>query len=233
MMLSWGPEEGSMHTIITDFERTDRSLVERAGRTDVCLTGIYAGPRQTMHYGIKPLRPEWTFCGTAITARPSHSDDLLTAEVAIKLARSGDVLVIDAGDQTDCAAFGATMAGAAKEQGCAAVVVDGVALTGCYLREREGIPTFCRGLVAFTRGCDKPGSVNVPVHCGGVIVYPGDLVLGDEDGVVVVPRLAAAAVVQQSEERKRGTRAGRENTRPWRERTDAETRMRALGVTWR
>ena len=91
-----------------------------------------------------------------------------------------------------------------KEMGAVGVVADGFVLTAEVIRKREGIPVFCRGTVSLSRGTDHPGWINTPAICGGVIVNPGDLILGDEDGVVVVPKTHAEEIISLVEGRGNG-----------------------------
>ena len=80
------------------------------------------------------------------------------------------------------------MANGLKEMGASGVVADGYVLTAEVIRKREGIPVFGRGTISRSNNPESPGWINTPVICGGVIVHPGDLILGDEDGVVVIPQ---------------------------------------------
>ena len=148
-----------------------------------------------MSSAIKPLERSWRICGPALTVRPEHVDDLLVAQAAGEYVRPGDIVVIDAGGQTRSACLGASMANGLKEMGAAGIVTDGAVLTAEALRTREDIPVFCRGTAAVSNGMEHPGWINTPVICGGVIVNPGDLILGDEDGVVVVPRARADEII--------------------------------------
>lgn len=222
-----------MYTIVTDFERPDPKLVERAKDLYVCMAGIELGPRQCVDSGIKPLRPGWKIAGPAFTVRPEYTDDSLMSRVATAHCKPGDVLVIDAGGRTDCSNFGASMAAGALENGCAGVVLDGVVLTGEMLREKEGLPVFCRGTVNRNRGAEKPGWLNGPVICGGVIVNPGDLVLGDDDGVVVIPKDQAEEIVERAEAAGKKSESGRESGKSYHARSGAEAKLRAIpGVVW-
>ncbi len=183
------------YQVVTNFPRPSADLIERARHLYTCIVGGRMGPRFVMDSAIKPLERSWRICGPALTARPEHVDDLLMAQAAGQYVKPGDVVVIDAGGQTKSACLGASMANGLKEQGAAGIVADGAVLTGEAIRTREDIPVFCRGTVAYSNGMEHPGWINVPVICGGVIVNPGDLVLGDEDGVVVVPRDRAEDII--------------------------------------
>lgn len=111
----------------------------------------------------------------------------------------GDVMVIDAGGNPEIAAMGERYATYLKHLGATGIVIDG----GC--RDTAGIialglPTWARGQCIAVFGSVGPGAVNVPVQCGGVIVNPGDIVVGDDDGVVVVPLNDAQRVLALADE---------------------------------
>jgi regulator of RNase E activity RraA len=135
---------------------------------------------------IRPLAPGALVVGMAITV--SLPDGDLDALVpAVDLLETGDVLVIDHGGRESLACWGELTSLAALQRGCAGVIVDGSVANVAELRE-HGLPTFARGVAALGgRRLGRGGGVNVPVQCGGVAVHPGDLVVADDDGVVIVP----------------------------------------------
>ena len=222
------------YQIRTDFVRPDPALVERAARTHVGVTGVHAGPRQVMDAGIKPLDSLWRLCGPAFMVRPEHTDDLLMGEIAGKYARPGDVIVVDAGGRADRACWGLGMSTAAREAGCAGVVLDGYCMNGALLlRERVQVPVFARGLVASANGAERPGWLNVPVICGGVIVRPGDIVLGDCDGVVVLPAELAGTILDRSQGYQTQAAADNAAAVPYYERRRTEAKLRAMpDIEW-
>ena len=190
-----------MYEIVTDFERPDSELVVRASKTFFVITGGIAGPRQVMHATIKPLVSDWRICGPAFTVRPEYVGDVTMGFLANFYVKPGDVVIVDAGGQTGSACWGATMARGAKQADAAGIVLDGACESRESIVNREKIPVFCRGTVAHVVSQERPGWLNCPVICGGVIVNPGDIVIGDADGVVVLPKARAADIVAESEER--------------------------------
>jgi 4-hydroxy-4-methyl-2-oxoglutarate aldolase len=222
------------YQIRLDFPRPARELIERAARTHVGVTGVHAGPRQVVHAAIKPLLSEWRICGPAFTVRPEHSDDLLCGELAGKYAKPGDVIVVDAAARTDKACWGMGMSMGAKRSGAVGVVLDGMCMNGALLtRERPQLPIFARGLVASASGAEKAGWLNVPVICGGVIVNPGDIVLADCDGVVILPVDQADAILKKSEGYASGAQQDNRADVPYWERRRAEEKLRALpDIDW-
>ena len=135
---------------------------------------------------IRPLFPGSHVVGTAITVRLSDGD-LEPIVPAVDLLQPGDVLVIDHGGRDSLACWGELTSLAAKQRGCVGVIVDGAVANLTAIRE-HGLPTFARGVVALGgRRLGHGGGVNVSVQCGGVAVHPGDLVVADDDGIVIVP----------------------------------------------
>ena len=135
---------------------------------------------------IRPLFSGVHVVGTAITVRLPDGD-LEPIVPAVDLLQPGDVLVIDHGGRDSLACWGELTSLAAKQRGCVGVIVDGAVANVAEIRE-HGLPTFARGVAALGgRRLSEGGGVNVPIQCGGVSVHPGDLVLADDDGVVVIP----------------------------------------------
>lgn len=145
------------------------------------------GKMGVMYSSIKPLAPGMVICGPAITCL---SPDYLLRKMAMDLSTKGDVLVIAAGGNIEYSCFGDRTAKKLMLKGLSGVVIDG------STRDASGI---CKlGFPVFTKGITprnyhypyelKHGGVNVDVICGGVLVSPGDLIIGDEDGIVVIPR---------------------------------------------
>lgn len=147
---------------------------------------------QSMVGAIKPLAIGTRLAGPARTIAAMVGDNGMVHH-AIAAAEPGDVLVIDAAGVADIAVFGEVMARASIMKEVAGVVVDGAVRDSAALRAL-GLPVFCRGVVP--RGPQKGwgGTLDGPVAVGGVAVHPGDLILGDDDGVVVVPSADLARV---------------------------------------
>ncbi len=144
---------------------------------------------------IQSLLANVKIAGRAVTVRIADHDAIAMNHALLAL-RPGDVLVVDMGGDHQHAPVGAVTAAAALAQGAAGVVVDGVATDVLELRE-TGLPVFARGTSCLTtkRLYGTGSAVNVPVHCGGVEVNPGDLVLGDDNGLIIVSPEAAGNVL--------------------------------------
>ena len=135
--------------------------------------------------------------GTALTVRTRPGDNLAVHK-ALDLAQAGDVLVIDARGETQNAILGELMCRYAVTRSVAGIVVDGAIRDSAAL-SRGILPVFARGISHLGPYKSGPGEVYGPVQVGGMTVHDGDLVVGDADGVVVVPRARAEAALKAAE----------------------------------
>lgn len=179
--------------IIRDFERVPRAIVEQASRYQAAILADVAGRRGTLDGRIRAVAATMKCAGTAFTVEVRPGDNLMI-HAAMAMAKPGDVLVVDGKGDTTCALMGAIMINACKVLELAGVVLDAAVRDTEELREL-GFPVFSVG--ANPNGPTKsvPGRINWPVSVGGIAVRPGDLVVGDADGVVVVEREKAAALL--------------------------------------
>uniref|UniRef100_UPI004039A515 RraA family protein n=1 Tax=Variovorax sp. BK018 TaxID=3450241 RepID=UPI004039A515 len=172
--------------IIRDFDRVPANVVKAASTFQPAILADVAGRRGAMHGRIKALRPNMKVAGTAFTVEVRPGDNLMI-HAAMAMAKPGDVLVIDGkGDQT-AALMGTIMMTACKKLGIAGVVIDGAARDSLEIEEMD-FPVFSVGTNPNGPTKMVPGRIGHPVSVGGVIVNPGDFVIGDADGVVVVER---------------------------------------------
>lgn len=149
---------------------------------------------------IHPLFPPGVVVGPAFTVRTAPQDSTIV-HLAIDQAQKGDVLMIDRSGDRMHAPWGGMTALAASLNGIAAVVIDGVATDLSEMRE-AGTPVFCRGLSALTtKGLARDGEINTPVAIGGVAVCPGDLILADANGILVLSPQLAEKLIDEAEER--------------------------------
>lgn len=152
---------------------------------------------------MRPLTKETRFVGPALTVRlePGNQVDCLDA---LSVAQDGDVIVVDAAGETETSIWGGLMAGLCQMKGVVGAVVDGGIRDTDEIRDL-GFFIFAKAIVPRSThspysGRMEPIEVNVPIQCAGVIVRPGDLVLGDEIGVVVIPLENAAEVLKIAQE---------------------------------
>jgi 4-hydroxy-4-methyl-2-oxoglutarate aldolase len=165
------------------------------------MTGVVSdalGRGGAMDYAIKPVGPGMKVCGPAITLK-SRPTDSLGRDAALKMAEPGDVLVIATGNYTVTGTWGDHASYNARGLGLAGMVTDGLCRDIVGIRE-AGLPVFARGFAPNAPIGASASQINVPVSVGGQIVYPGDIILGDENGVVVIPRQFAEDVLARSRE---------------------------------
>jgi regulator of RNase E activity RraA len=137
-----------------------------------------------------------TLAGTADTAR-SRGGDNLTYLRALEFCRPGDVLVVDAGGDLANAVVGGILSFYAAHIGVAGVVIDGAVRDVAEIRARE-FPVYARGVTHRGPYKDGPGEINVPVSVGGMVVNPGDIVVGDQDGLMAFARDEAELLIEKA-----------------------------------
>ncbi|KAF1022383.1 MAG: 4-hydroxy-4-methyl-2-oxoglutarate aldolase/4-carboxy-4-hydroxy-2-oxoadipate aldolase [Paracidovorax wautersii] len=137
-----------------------------------------------------------TMVGTAVTAR-SRGGDNLTYLRALEFCRHGDVLVVDAGGDLCNAVVGGILTFYAAQIGLAGVVIDGAVRDVAELRSRE-FPVYARGVTHRGPYKDGPGEINVPIAVDGMVVNPGDIVVGDQDGLLAIAPVDAARVIEKA-----------------------------------
>jgi regulator of RNase E activity RraA len=152
------------------------------------------GRSQVMDIGIRPLwSPVPRIAGPAYTVRCVPGDNLML-HAAIYRAEPGSVIVVESGD-LDYALAGGNVCAVAQRRGVAGFVVDGLIRDLGEVRE-NGFPVFGRGVIPIPGTKKELGSLMEPVRCGGVLVHPGDVVVADEEGVVVVPGDRSSEVLE-------------------------------------
>lgn len=197
------------HRVVSRIERPPADVVARFKKVVREFVTDAVGRSQWMDLAIKPVADrDWSLCGPAVTVKLEAVDHLMCI-AALGVAQPGDVIVVAANGVTNTAVWGGGLTLSAKNLGVEGVVVDGAVLDSHMILERA-LPVFSRGRHPAHGSWKTPGSVNVPISCGGVVVNPGDLVFGDLDGVVVVRREQALAVLEECEAKSKillGTRA--------------------------
>ena len=145
--------------------------------------------------GILPVnRSAVTACGNALTVKVRSGDNLLLHR-ALRMLKPGDVLVVDGEGDISRALFGEIMMTVAKTNGAIAAVLD-AAIRDVESFEDNQFPCWARGVNLRGPYKDGPGSINIPVSIGGMVVNPGDIILGDSDGVVAIPPSVALEVAR-------------------------------------
>jgi RraA family protein len=141
-------------------------------------------------------RLETVLCGPAVTVRVRPGDNLMIHK-ALMMVEPGDVLVIDGGGDVSQALVGGLMRTTCMAKQLGGLVIDGAVRDLCEWAE-DGMPIFAKGHTHRGPSKDGPGEVNVPVSCAGLVVMPGDLIIGDADGVIAVPAAEAASVLART-----------------------------------
>ena len=182
----------------------DQEIIDRAsafGSAELCdgMKGLGVPNDGCMAWDIMPLEKNMKMVGTACTVETEDGDNF-PIHVAIYQGKPGYVLVIDGKNYKERTYLGDLMGAAAK-----AIGFNGIVCDGC-VRDRLGLealdlPIFSRGILQHTPAKKGPGKINVPIMCGGVKVNPGDLILGDCDGVTVVPKELITTVLDKAEEK--------------------------------
>lgn len=195
-------KEPPLITLRRKFERVPKDLVQRfAGAQTGQIVDAMFG-RGALAHEVKPVDPEKAnFAGTAITVETGPSDNLAII-AALAVAQPGDVIITASDAFSTTAVVGDNVAWMAKNKGVVAIVIDGMA------RDRDGIvgvglPVFARGITPNSCVKSGPGKIGLPIVCAGVAVQSGDIVVGDRDGVVVVPRDMAKRVADNLDDVRR------------------------------
>lgn len=153
-------------------------------------------------YLLNPEKFSGSMVGTAFTVKCPAGDNLLFHQ-ALDMAQPGDVIVLDADGCANRALAGEIMMTMAYKKGIAGVVTDG------YFRDLDGLknlpmPVFARGVVPQGPYKNGPGEINTPISCGGQVVFPGDVIVGDMDGLVVIHRQDALEIAKAAQAKKAG-----------------------------
>lgn len=177
-----------MDNLITEFQNIPTTCISDA------MDGL-----NNLNPEIKPLKEEYKLAGRALTVKVPVGDNLAVLK-AIRESKPGDILVIDAkGDQYRAIA-GDFVVGMAKTLGVGGIVVDGVIRDIIGIKELN-FPVFSKGTAVASSGKTGIGDINIPISCGGASINPGDIIVGDADGVVVIPQSIEQEVLIKSLEK--------------------------------
>ncbi len=188
-------------TTRVEFARLPAALVAAAAKLPTATLHEAAKKIGALPSVIKPVAPQFRFAGSALTVHSPGGDNLWLHR-ALDVAQPGDVMVVFANGAYEHGYWGEIMTTAAQVRGLAGLVIDACVRDGVLLSD-IGFPVFSRGLCIQGTGKDfgATGWINYPVSIGQVVVNAGDLVVGDADGVVVIPHARAAEVVAAGEKR--------------------------------
>lgn len=186
-------QAAALPDVIRHIERVDPAVVAEAAQYPSSILADVAGRRGALSGRIAPLAPSMRFAGPAITVEVRPGDNLMI-HAAMAIAQPGDVIVVDGKGDLSSALMGEIMSQQCVALGVVAVVIDGAVRDSEAIREL-GFPMFAAGLNPNGPTKSVSGRLNHPISIGGVSVSPGDLVVGDADGVTVIERSKAAAML--------------------------------------
>ncbi|WP_040698462.1 4-carboxy-4-hydroxy-2-oxoadipate aldolase/oxaloacetate decarboxylase [Nocardia vinacea] len=184
--------------VTTKIDRADRALIDELGTFSAATIHEAQGRKGALDSDIKPIDRDMSFCGSAFTV-VCHPRDNIMLQVAISYAQPGDVLVVASGDQP-AGQFGDVLANACAARGISALVTDGGVRDTREIREL-GFPVFAKHVCIEGTVKETLGPINQPLVFGGQVIYPGDVIKGDCDGVVVIRREEIRSAIAASRER--------------------------------
>lgn len=159
------------------------------------------GAKGALDSGMKPIDPTCRLAGRALTVDARPADNLILHHAVLQ-AKPGDILVVDAKGFMEAGPWGDVLTIQAMKLGIAGLVINGCVRDANLIIDL-GFPVFCRGLSIKGTGKNQPGKVNVPITMGDVVINPGDIIVGDRDGLVVVAQNEVEFAISSSLERER------------------------------
>jgi 4-hydroxy-4-methyl-2-oxoglutarate aldolase len=186
-------------TIVRRIARAESDIIRSLGELGVATVHEAQDRTGLMRPYLRPIYPSAPIAGSALTIS-CHPGDNLMLHAAIEVCQPGDVLVVTTTSQSTVAMFGELLGESAKAHGIVGLISDAGVRDVADLTTME-FPVWARAISAQGAVKNTPGSINIAIVCGGTIVRPGDVIVADVDGVVVVPRRNAGEVARVARER--------------------------------
>jgi len=185
--------------VVTQIERADSALIAQFSRAGVATVHEAQQRQGLLDVRIRPIQQGVSIAGSAVTVLVSPGDNWMF-HVAVEQCQPGDVLLVSPTSDCHDGFFGDLLATSLKARGVVALVGD-IGIRDSQTLREMGFPVWSRAV--FAQGTVKAtlGSVNVPIICAGQLIYPGDIVVADDDGVVIVPRADAKTVSETTQQR--------------------------------
>jgi RraA family protein len=181
--------------ILPLIQRPEKSILESFRGAATPLISDNMNRLHGTSYELRAFHKSAKMLGTAFTVRTRSGDNLMVHK-AIDLAEPGDVIVVDAGGEMSQAIIGEIMMSLALKKGLAGFVIDGAIRDSTAFQVKD-FPCYARGITHRGPHKEGPGEINVPITVGNMIIHPGDIMVGDEDGVVAIPLDAAEEILEK------------------------------------
>jgi 4-hydroxy-4-methyl-2-oxoglutarate aldolase len=198
-------------TIVRHIQRADAAVIAQLGDHGVATVHEAQGRTGLLRPYMRPIYPAARAAGSAVTVSCQAGDNLMI-HAAMELCQPGDLLVVTTTSESTDGMFGELLAVSARARGVAGLIIDAGTRDVADLTTM-GFPVWSRAVHAQGTVKATAGSVNIPVVCAGAAINPGDVIIGDADGVVVVPRQRAADVARLGAERVAKEQTSREKLR--------------------